>query len=649
MDPVTAKLMSAAGAAADPVYVDDVFSTFLYDGTGSAQTITNGIDLSGEGGLVWAKSRSSRNHILSDTERGTGKVLFSNSTSAQDADATTITSYNSNGFTMGGSALKMNTSGEKFCSWTFRKAPRFFDVVTYTGNGTAGRTVSHNLGSVPGSIWVKCTTANHSWAVYHREVPNTKFLLLNDPDGASAGSQVAYWNNTTPTSSVFTVGTQNRVNGLDDNGNGETYVAYVFAHDEQSFGDDLDEAVIKCGSYTGNGTSSSSINTITLGFEPQWVMIKRTSSSGDWVMLDTMRGFTAAGLDDEYLLANSSGAAGSFSQASPTPTGFQLQGNSGDTNGDAATFVYIAIRRPHKPPSAGTEVFDAEYRMSSGAGTTFFTTGFASDLILYTKPSASSNRYLSSRLTSGANFLSSNLSDAEYNDGQNVKFDDSTGKISLTGLSGSTDYIFYNFKRALGFFDVVTYTGTGSTKTESHNLGVVPEMMWVKRRSGSVNWAVYYGDNTDYLVLNSNSHSTDNNELWNDTSPTASVFTVGPDNDVNYNTLSYIAYLFATLPGISKIGTFTGTGNDLSVDCGFTNGARFVMIKRTNSSGDWYVYDTLRGIVSGNDPYVLLNNTAAQVTNTDYIDPLGAGFTVTSSAPAALNASGGTYLFLAIA
>jgi hypothetical protein len=107
--------------------------------------------------------------------------------------------------------------------------------------------------------------------------------------------------------------------------------------------------------------------------------------------------------------------------------------------------------------------------------------------------------------------------------------------------------------------------------------------------------------------------------------------------------------LFTTLAGISKVGGYTGTGSDLNVDCGFSAGARFVLIRRTDSSGDWYVYDSVRGIVAGNDPYTLLNTTATQVTNTDYIDPLSAGFTVTSSAPAGLNASSGNYVFLAIA
>ena len=138
---------------------------------------------------------------------------------------------------------------------------------------------------------------------------------------------------------------------------------------------------------------------------------------------------------------------------------------------------------------------------------------------------------------------------------------------------------------------------------------------------------------------------------------TATQFGLGYGVNTNRSPNKHIAYLFASLAGISKIGTYSGNaGNAVNVNCGFTAGARFVLIKRTDAevtgtyASGWYVWDTLRGISSGNDPYFLLNSsTTTPVTNTDYIDPLGTGFTVTSSAPAALNASGGTYSFLAIA
>ena len=156
------------------------------------------------------------------------------------------------------------------------------------------------------------------------------------------------------------------------------------------------------------------------------------------------------------------------------------------------------------------------------------------------------------------------------------------------------------------------------------------------------------------MQINTESQAS-NGTLFNSTLPTSSVFSVGDLGAINNNNDNYIAYLFGDLAGISKAGTYSGTGNNINVNCGFSAGARFVVIKRVDGNvgqtdqGDWYVWDSVRGIVGGNDPYLLLNKTSAQTTNTDYIDPLNAGFTVTSSAPVDLNAVGGTYLFLAIA
>jgi len=176
------------------------------------------------------------------------------------------------------------------------------------------------------------------------------------------------------------------------------------------------------------------------------------------------------------------------------------------------------------------------------------------------------------------------------------------------------------------------------------------------RNTASTSWITYHkgvnGGVTPeqyYLLLQSNQASVALSAIWNDTSPTTSVFTVGAQGSVGASGRTYIAYLFASCPGISKVGGYTGTGTTQQINCGFTAGARFVMIKRTDSTGDWYVWDTARGIVSGNDSYLLLNSTAAEVTNTDYIDPLSSGFEISSSAPAAINASGGTFIYLAIA
>jgi hypothetical protein len=135
---------------------------------------------------------------------------------------------------------------------------------------------------------------------------------------------------------------------------------------------------------------------------------------------------------------------------------------------------------------------------------------------------------------------------------------------------------------------------------------------------------------------------------WNSTAPTTSVFSIGTGSN-NDSGVTYVAYLFATCPGVSKVGSYTGTGTTQTINCGFAAGARFVLIKRTDSTGDWYVWDSARGIVSGNDPYLLLNSSAAEVTNTDYVDTAATGFEISSTAPAAINASGGAFIFLAIA
>ena len=306
------KVLTGAGASADPVYVDDVFSTFLYQGTSSNQNIVNGLDLSGEGGLVWIKGRPNAgySHNLYDTARGVTKRLASNETTAESTYANSVTAFNSNGFTLGSDGNgEVNYSGSTYVSWSFRKQPGFFDVVTYTGNGSA-RTISHNLGSVPGMIIVKRTDSSADWQVYHRGTdggaPEDYGIPLNSYTGRV--DNAAYWNDTAPTSSVFSVGTDATVNA-----NTATYVAYLFAHDAQDYGEDSDEAIIKCDTYEGDGGTSNFVN---VGFEPQWVLIKKTTSNENWGIFDSIRG-VPTGSSAATLLANeadaeTSGTSGSI-------------------------------------------------------------------------------------------------------------------------------------------------------------------------------------------------------------------------------------------------------------------------------------------------------------------------------------------------
>ena len=201
---------------------------------------------------------------------------------------------------------------------------------------------------------------------------------------------------------------------------------------------------------------------------------------------------------------------------------------------------------------------------------------------------------------------------------------------------------------------MVAYDGVNpdnsSPQTIPHSLGVKPEMMWIKSRTQAYSWFVYHKAMTAdrYMRLNQADGWKISDEAFNDTEPTEEVFTVGYDNGVNNQSYPYIAYLFASVPGICDIGSYTGTGAAQDINCGFTNGARFVLIKRTNANGDWYVFDSLRGIGSGNNPYFVLNTYLRQEVSFDALDPLPSGFTVKDVGPN-INTENGTYIYMAIA
>ena len=657
MDPITQQTaLATAGAAGagEGLYVDDVFSTYVYEGDNTNRTITNDIDLAGEGGLVWIKNRTgSYWNVLFDTERGAGQIS-SNQTDAELASSSNVagyvSAYNSDGFSVSAgssSRLSVNTSGYNYASWTFRKAPGFFDVVTYTGTGTA-RTVAHNLGSVPGTIIVKRTNAASSWYVYHRSIGATKEIRLNSTNAENTSS--IYWNDTEPTSSVFTVGTSSGVNAV-----GDTYVAYIFAHDDQSFGTNEDESVIKCGSYTGTGTAG---NFVDLGFEPQFLIVKKSSNTGSWFVCDSMRGMADSTNGNNFIRAHSDVAEQNTTAFVAQSTGFRIDSTGPESNNSGGTFIYMAIRRPHKPPTAGTEVFAPQATRGATDGTPSdlaFTAGFPVDLLLYTHRNYAAGAHSVLDRMRGAKWLETASTAAETN--SDHKLDSNEGVYMTVTASATSVYGGLMFKRAPGFFDIVSYEGTGSAQTVDHNLTVAPELIIAKcRNTASTTWLTYASSlgATKYLELNDDGAEATATSVWNDTAPTSSVFSVGTSSGINGSGRTYVAYLFASLDGISKVGSYTGNGGAgnalINVDCGFTSGARFVLIKRTDSNGDWFVYDTARGINFGDDPYILLNSSAAEVTNTDYIKPYSAGFAVLpSSGTSPINASGGTYIYLAIA
>jgi len=638
---ISTKLLKAAasqavGAGLD---VDEVFSTFLYTGTASNKTITNGIDLSGEGGLTWIKSRShSTAHALFDTARGAGNYLNSANTNAQNQGSytDTLTGFTSTGFTLGSDADTwwVNGNNYDYVSWTFRKAPKFFQCLTYSGTGSA-QNISHNLGSVPGMIIIKQTNTSRDWIVYHRSLGTAKHISLNQTLAAGPDNSGEYWGGTTPTSTQFSLGDYFAVNQ-----NGGTYVAYLFAHNDSGdggFGPDGDQDIIKCGSFTKGDTGVTNFINVDLGFEVQWLLTKSTASE-NWDIWDVQRGMNLT--QAKPIRPNLSNTEGNFASRyiHPTPTGFAYQDNND------STYIYMAIRRgPLAAPTDATKVFGIDkYEDGSGDGPT---NGIVNDFSLLKAVSGSGNWFATSRLQ-GANRMKVDNNSAEASNSNAVH--DRMDGVWNTNLN---NHILWGWKRAPSYFDVVAYSGTGSARTVPHGLQKVPEMIWLKKRNGVQQWVVYHSaiGSSKYMHLDNTDGANSGTFVWNGTDPTSTHFSVTDIDAVNDSSGTYIAYLFATVAGVSKVGSYTGNGSSQNIDCGFSSGARFVLIKRTNSGGDWWIFDTARGIVSGNDPYLKLNTSDAEYTESDEIDPLSSGFTVNETGNTTLNTNTHSYIFYAIA
>jgi hypothetical protein len=610
-------------------YIEDVFSTYLYTGNATSRSINNGIDLLGKGGLLWAKSRDSSNSLsnyLVDTARGDSFYLYSEATNAQ-ANLGAGNSFSNTGFNLS-SNVNLNANTEKYASWTFRKQPKFFDVVTYSGSSST-QNIAHNLGSVPACIIVKRTSGAEDWFVYHTSLGNTQYLKLNTTGAAASG--FAAWNNTSPTSTQFTVlGGRTEVNAA-----GSTYVAYLFAHNAGGFGLTGTDNVISCGSYTTDGSNKATVN---LGYEPQWLLIKRTDSAGAWYLMDTTRSWSMTA--GSSLNPNSSSAEADGFPASyiiPTATGFQDLGAYGAN----VPFIYIA------------SVFNAITRTGTGSAATISGIGFAPDLVypMCRNDVANKGGWVD-KLRGASRNLTTNLLDAESANTQGVTaFGNTSIAVGTSSFFNSAlNYVNYFFQRAPSFFDEVCYSGNSvAGRTLTHNLGVVPQLIILKARTIDVDWSVYAepAGNTKQAPLNDVTRFTTGINCWNNTSPTSSVFSLSSNAQVNRTGDTYVAYLFSTCAGVSKVGSYTGIGSLQTINCGFTSGARFVLIKNQDVNGSWYVWDSARGISSSNDPYLLLNSTAAEVTNTNYVDTDSTGFKVTGNT--AVNTFGDTYIFLAIA
>jgi len=324
----------------------DYFNTKLYTGTGSSNAIT-GVGFQPD--WVWIKNRSAAEaHSLYDAVRGTQKVIYSNLANAQATETNGLSSFNSDGFTVGSSG-SINGSSQNIVSWnwlangqgsantdgsinttyTSANTTSGVSIIQYTGNSTSGATIGHGLGAVPKVFFCKKTNSSgDNWSMYHVGTGNTISMTLNSATSTIINSK--WWNNTTPTSSVITLG-----NGTEVNGNTDTFIGYAFA-EKQGFS--------KFGSYTGNGNANGPF--LFCGFKPAFIILKNTvDAAKNWEMLDNKRPSTQNPADD--ILFPDTADAESASQTDRlvdfVSNGVKIRGNSAQMNANGQKFIYLAF------------------------------------------------------------------------------------------------------------------------------------------------------------------------------------------------------------------------------------------------------------------------------------------------------------------
>ena len=495
----------------------------------------------------------------------------------------------------------------------------------------------------------------------------TKILVGNISNFRLVKNIAVYTSNFTPPTSPLTLitGTMllccntGSITGFtkDDTGNGITFngdpkqsadVPSSFI-DSNLFGENEDQNIIRCGSYVGKGNASVEVD---LGWEPQWVLVKNKTSSSQWVMFDSMRGVVSEGVD-ERLVADDNAAEGNFGAnfLDFTSKGFivKIQGNS-EMNQTNNTHIFVAIRRSDgyvgKPAEAGTDVFAMDTGNSSSTIPTF-DSGFPVDFLFQREP-ASGNHWRTSARLIGTNYMNADNTDTQTSQ-SNYVWDSNVG--ALANSSWGTSKQAWMWKRGAGF-DVVAYEGTNSAGLQiAHSLNAVPEMIWTKNRDAGENWAVYHkglngGTNPeDYVIrLNTTPAEFNNNEFWNDTAPTSTHFTLGISGEVNGFEKSMIAMLFASVEGISKVGYYDGQAADLTITTGFS--PRFLIVRRINGADNWWVFDTFRGWVAGNNSKLLQLDSSSSQSTQNFGEPTSTGFTLLGDTTR-INSAGNKYIYYA--
>ncbi len=642
-----------------------------YDGTATNVTYEYGLGFTPD--FVWIKDRSAtRDHNITDSTRGVTHPIYIES-GAELTNSTFVTSFDTGGFTLGNNATA-NESGEDFVAWCLKanggttssntdgtitstvqaNTDAGFSIISWTGTGSNG-TIGTGLSTAADLIITKARgtvspSVSEGWPVYHSSLPSDKILYL-DQNYAQSGKSTVYQNPTT-TSTTFGVETWRGINS-----NGVDMISYAF-HSVENFS--------SFGSYTGNG-SATSPPIIETGFEPAFVMIKNTENgSTSWAIADNKRGFAD-------LYANSSDAefsSGSLYGAHFLSNGFTLNTSDISRNANNIEYIYMAFAAdPDTEQPTVAKSFNAVTYTGNGSTQTIDGLGFKPGLIWMKRRDTAQEHALVNTVSGTLKYLYSDLTSAEQNTTDGVSsFNDDGWTMGTNGLMNNTNntYVGWAWKaddneptintegsidslvsaNANAGFSIIKYTGNGViNQSIGHGLSAAPELYITKNLdTGGTGWftkTTVVDGSLDELALNTTDAASN---ITNTNLPTSSVIYQYNNTNLGANGQNYIVYAFHSVSGYSKIGSYTGNGSSSgpTVTTGFQ--PDWIMIKRTDVSGtNWNIMDSVRG----NSDYLLAANTsAAEVTNETPLNTTSTGFQITE-ASSYINASGGTYIYMA--
>ena len=476
--------------------------------------------------------------------------------------------------------------------------------------------------------------------------PSTEPLTTTSQSATASNVKLLCCNNSSTTGSTVTPGTITA--------NGDPTASTDSPFDDPAgfaFGDNEDQNLFKAGTFIGNGNNDGP--RIYLGWEPQFILFRNgTTDNREWKLIDTMRGMPTGTGDATVLVNDSEAETGSQDIVDVSATGFKITNTNAHYNENGETIYYIAIRRPDgyvgKPAEAATDIFTIDLG-GINAGDPSWISNFPVDMqFIKDRNGTTYNYFLSSRLTIGA-YLSLSTTGAQIaNAVYKHDYNNGWGNYASNDALNITSWM---WKRGAGF-DVVTFEGNGNADHQiPHSLNAVPQMVWVKNRDASDIWTNGHfgtngGTNPWHYRLRGNSGTTQESQsdAWNQTAPTSTHFTVGTHESVNTSNESYVAFLFASISGISKLGYYDGSNSEQTITVGFQ--PRFLMIRRTDDGNDWMILDTFRGWGSGNDEKLRWNETNAQDSDDDFGAPTSTGFTLVGNLGFS-NVSGGKFIYYA--